>query len=156
ARQLLAAGQLEQAEALCRQALLSSPDHSDVLQMLAQVAAQRGDPARAIVFLERAAGTPNPSPEVFGSLCHLYRGAGPHDAARTVGREALRRAGHSARSAFNLAMVHVEGREFDDATMCLLHALALDPNFAPARLELGHTLLRKGEFKPGWVEYEWR
>ncbi len=156
ARQLAAAGQLDQAEGLCRQALLAAPDHADVLQTLAHIASQRGEGARAIVFLERAAGTPNPSGDVFGSLCHLYRAQGRYDEARNSGREAMRRPGHSARSAFNLAMVHVDSREFDEATTCLLHALALDPNYAPARLELGHVLLRMGEFKAGWLEYEWR
>jgi len=68
----------------------------------------------------------------------------------------MHRPGHSARAAFNLAMVHVETLEFDEATTCLLHALAIEPNYAPARLELGHLLLRKGEFQPGWLEYEWR
>jgi Tfp pilus assembly protein PilF len=156
ARQLMAAGQLDQADALCREALLAAPDDGDILHALAQVAAQRGDPARAIALLERAAGTRNPSPEVFGLLCQLYRMNGRHDEARRAGREALRRAGHGARAAFNLAMVHVEAREFEDATTCLLHALAIDANFPPARLELGHTLLRTGEFKAGWLEYEWR
>ena len=156
ARQFLAAGQLDQADALCREALQAAPDHADVLHVLGQVAAQRGEHARAISLLERAAGAPNPSAEVFGFLCQLYRVTGRQDMARKAGREALRRSGHGARSAFNLAMVHVDAREFDDATTCLLHALALDANFAPARLELGHTLLRRGEFKAGWVEYEWR
>src|SRR5581483_5062399 len=155
-RQLLSAGQLDQAEAVCRQALLSAPDHPDLLQMLAQVAAQRGDIPRAIVFLERAIGVPGASAEAFGALCHLYRMVGRHDEARKVGRECMHRPGHSARAAFNLAMVHVETREFDEATTCLLHALAIEPNYAPARLELGHLLLRKGEFQPGWLEYEWR
>jgi len=156
ARQLLASGQPDQAEALCRQALLAVPDQPDVLHALATISAQRGEIARAVVFLERAAGSPNASPEVFGFLCQLYRTLGRHDEARRAGREALRRPGHSARAAFNLAMVHVESKEFDEAATCLLHALALDPNFPPARLELGHLLLRNGEFKAGWLEYEWR
>jgi Flp pilus assembly protein TadD len=133
-RQLLAAGQLDQAETLCRQALVAAPDNGEILHALATIAAQRGDVARAVVFLERAAGTPNPPAEVFGFLCQLYRSLGRHDEAGRAGREALRRPGHSARSAFNLAMVQVESKEFEEATTCLLHALALDPNFAPARL----------------------
>ena len=156
ARQLVAAGQLDQADALCRQALLAAPDHGEILYTLATIAAQRGDVARATVLLERAAGSPSASPEVFGFLCQLYRVLGRQEEARRAGREALRRPGHSARSAFNLAMVQVESREFEEATTCLLHSLALDPNFPPARLELGHLLLRKGEFKAGWLEYEWR
>jgi hypothetical protein len=156
ARQLAAAGQLDQADAICRQALLAAPDHGDVLHALATIAVQRGDGARAIVFLERAAANPAGSPEIFGSLCHLYRLQGRYDDARKMGQEALRRPGHSARSAFNLAMVLVESREFEEATTVLLHTLALDPEFAPARLELGHILLRNGEFKAGWLEYEWR
>jgi Tfp pilus assembly protein PilF len=156
ARQLFAAGQLDQADALCRQTLLAAPDHGELLQMLANIATRRGEVARAIVLLERAAISPNASPEVFGALCRLYRVHGRLDDARTAGREAMRRPGHSASSAFNLAMVHVESREFEDAATHLLHALAIDPNFAAARLELGHVLLRNGEFKAGWLEYEWR
>jgi hypothetical protein len=156
ARKLAAAGQLDQAEAVCRQALQATPDNGDILHTLASIASQRGEVARAIVFLERAAGTPTASPEIFGFLCQLYRLDGRLDEARSAGHEALRRPGHSARAAFNLAMVHVDFREFEEAATCLLHALALEPNFPPARLELGHLLLRKGEFKAGWLEYEWR
>ncbi|HKF70327.1 MAG TPA: tetratricopeptide repeat protein [Stellaceae bacterium] len=156
ARQLMAAGQFDQADALCRQALLSAPDHGDVLVMLAQVAERRGDSSRAIMFLERAAGTPNSSADVFGLLCHHYRSQGRYDDARKAGREAMRRPSHTARSAFNLAMVHADSREFDEAITCQLHALTIDPNFPPAHLELGHLLLRNGEFKAGWLEYEWR
>ena len=156
ARQLVAAGQLDQADAVCRQALLTAPDHGEILHTLATIATQRGELARAIVFLERAVGARTASPDVYGLLCQLYRIDGRTDDARRAGQEALRRPGHSARTAFNLAMVHVEARDFDDAATCLLHSLALDPNFPPARLELGHLLLRKGEFKAGWLEYEWR
>jgi Tfp pilus assembly protein PilF len=156
ARQLVAAGQLDQADAVCRQALLTAPDHGEILHTLATIATQRGELARAIVFLERAVGARTASPDVYGLLCQLYRIDGRTDDARRAGQEALRRPGHSARTAFNLAMVHVEARDFDEAATCLLHSLALDPNFPPARLELGHLLLRKGEFKAGWLEYEWR
>jgi len=156
ARQLIRAGNPGEADSLCRQLLIATPDHPDILHVLGTIALQKGEPARAIVLLERAALDPGASPEVYGFLCQLYRGEGRMGEALAAGREALKRRGHSPRAAFNLAAVHVESKEFDEATNCLLHALALDPNFAPARLELGHLLLRKGEFKAGWMEYEWR
>src|SRR5579885_1038900 len=154
ARQVLAAGQLDQAETLFRQALSLAPDQPEILHALANIASQRGDIARAAVFLERAAGSPTASPEIFGFLCQVYRVQGRLNAALAAGMEAMRRV--RARAAFNLGMAQVEARAFEEATNSLLHALALDPNFAPARLELGHLLLRNGEFKAGWIEYEWR
>ena len=42
------------------------------------------------------------------------------------------------------------------AATCYMRALALDPNSAPAHFALGMALLAQGEFKPGWIEYEWR
>lgn len=47
-----------------------------------------------------------------------------------------------------------QGRD-EDAIICLFRALTLAPDYALARLHLGEILLRRGEYLPGWKEFEW-
>ena len=47
-------------------------------------------------------------------------------------------------------------RQYAAAAAANLRALAIDPNSAPAHFALGMALLAQGEFRPGWIEYEWR
>jgi hypothetical protein len=154
-RELVGLGELAEADKLCRQVLRAVPDDPEILLSLARFASEHGERPRATVLLEQAARTGRASSEAYSFLCHLYRLDGWMDEARAAGREALKLPGLTANVPFNLALVHLQCHEFDEAAICLLHALSLGTDFVPAHVELGHLLLRKGEFKPGWVEHAW-
>jgi tetratricopeptide (TPR) repeat protein len=154
-RQLIGSGQVAEADMMCRHVLRVVPDDPEMLLSLAKVADERGERPRAILLLEQSAGTGRASWEVYNLLCHLYRLDERPNEARVAGHAALGLPGVMPVAPLNLARVYLDRHEFDEAAVCLLHALALDPDYAPARVELGHLLLRKGEFTPGWADYAW-
>lgn len=49
-----------------------------------------------------------------------------------------------------------DDHKYDDAVKCMLKALTFGPQIPEIHLELGLFLLRRGEFGPGLLEYEWR
>ena len=44
----------------------------------------------------------------------------------------------------------------DDSIASFREAIALQPDFGEARFALGQTLLMRGDYAEGWVEYDWR
>jgi len=48
------AGRLQQAETICRQILVSRPDHPDALHLLGMIALQTGNHETAVKLIERA------------------------------------------------------------------------------------------------------
>lgn len=60
------------------------------------------------------------------------------------------------RALYEEGLAHTRRQQHAAAAACFLRALAIDPNSAPAHFNLGMALLAQGDFKPGWIEYEWR
>jgi tetratricopeptide (TPR) repeat protein len=60
------------------------------------------------------------------------------------------------RAIYEEGLAHTKRQQHAAAAACFLRALALDPQSAPAHFNLGMALLAQGEFKSGWIEYEWR
>ncbi|AGY59087.1 tetratricopeptide repeat protein [Gloeobacter kilaueensis] len=56
----------------------------------------------------------------------------------------------------NLGAVYRRWGKAWEAAAHYRQALALQPNFAEAHYNLALVLLQLGQFKPGWIEYEWR
>lgn len=111
---------------------------------------------QAILLLERAAQDANAPMDGLVQLVALYRLEDRLDEALIAGLNAVERYARLPGPFFALGMVHVERAEFDQAIGCFLRALARNPDFPAAHLELGHILLLRGEFAAGWREYEWR
>ncbi len=78
------------------------------------------------------------------------------DDALTAGRRALALGQNRTAALVNLGKVHVDRDELDTAMEHFLAALALDPDDANAHLGEAQILLARGEWRPGWIEYEWR
>ncbi|MGH7125469.1 MAG: tetratricopeptide repeat protein [Stellaceae bacterium] len=156
ARELMKAGRAGEAEAICRGILQSRPEDAPALHLLGVLAHRRGDNRAALALVERAASRPEAPGDCFVTLTQIHQLEGRLDQALTAGREAVRRRPGAPQALFSLGAVHVERAELADAAMCFRQALSLDPNFAPAHLELGHILLLTGDFQAGWIEYQWR
>jgi tetratricopeptide (TPR) repeat protein len=156
ARELLKAGRAGEAEAICRSVLQTRPEDASALHLLGILTHRRGDTRAGIELIERAAGRPDAPSGCFTTLAHLYALDGRLDQALSAGRIAVQRSPDAPQAIFNLGAIHFERGELDDAAACFRQAQRLDPNFGPAHLELGHILLLTGDFRAGWIEYEWR
>jgi len=156
ARELLKAGRTGEAEAICRGVLQIRPEDAQALYLLGLLAHRRGDTRAGIELIERAAGRPEAPSGCLTTLAHLYALVGRLDQALNAGRIGVQRQPDAPQPIFNLGAIHFERGELGDAAACFRQAQRLDPNFAPAHLELGHILLLIGDFRAGWIEYEWR
>jgi len=154
--QLIQSNQLAEADRICRQLLRTGPDDPEILLSLARFAAKNGEDQRATLLLEQAVATGLAGPGIYTFLCNLYRHDDRFAEALEMGRKAVTLPGVAEGAPFHLALVHRDLHQFDEAAHYLLEALALNSNYADARLELAHLLLRKGDFEAGWIEYEWR
>ena len=134
------AGDLEAAERGYRAILEECPDHIDALHMSGMVAYQRGDHARAIALIERAAGLGRPNASIYTNLGTVYTAAGRATDAIEVLRRAisidpaLALAYNSLGNACRSAGMKVEAEE------AYRKAIELAPSLADAHANLGGLL----------------
>ncbi|MGN7610512.1 tetratricopeptide repeat protein [Magnetococcales bacterium HHB-1] len=96
----------------------------------------------------------NPLPQI--NLGSVYHGKGFYCQAENCYRKALFLDSSHAMAHVNLASVYMDLRRYGEARQLLDRALALDPEYGEAHLHLSFCLLREGNLKRGWREYEWR
>jgi hypothetical protein len=138
------------------EALGRFPEQPLLLRLLGVLAVRGGEIESAIELFERALRREGAPPDCRTQLAQLYRQAGRLDEAMAAGRLAFEAQPRSPAPAFALALACVERGELEDAAQWFIRAITIDPEFAAAHLELGHLLLRRGEFRAGWSEAEWR
>lgn len=145
-----------EAAGICNDVLALAPEHPGALALLGVVSAHTGQPERAIELLERAIRRNANVPGWHANLCSLYRIMNRMQEALAAGQQAVKLAPESPDNLVNLSLVFTDLDERDRSVACLLRALGLNPSHADARLALAQNLLARGEFEPGWLEYEWR
>lgn len=89
-------------------------------------------------------------------LCDAYHALGRYDEALAAARRGVILTRNDLYSHFNLALVHYDRLQLDDAIRCAEKALTLDPEFALAHFHIAAASLLKGDFARGWEEYRWR
>lgn len=144
-----------EAIGICEDALEATPDHPAALALLGAIHGQRGTIEAGIPLLERACARQGGVANWWVNLSGLYRMQCRMEPALATARRAVQLQA-SAVSLFNLAKVHMDRGEHDEAVTFFLAALARDPDHAEAHLGLGQVLLMRGQMRPGWIEYEWR
>jgi hypothetical protein len=145
-----------EAAGICNDVLATAPDNAPALALLGMVAAHTNDPERGIALLERAVTARPGVATWYANLSALYRMVYRMQDALRVGQEAIRLDPQNADHLVNLSLVFTDVDDREHAVACLLRALGLKPDHADGHLALGQNLLAKGDFEPGWLEYEWR
>jgi Tfp pilus assembly protein PilF len=156
AEQAAAQKRFNEAVGICRDILDSHPHCAPAYAVWGAIEAHRGALADAATLLERAVGMDATNAAWHGNLSGIYRMQYRLDEALTAAREAARLAPMQARNLVNLAKVLVDVGKRDDAMACFMSALVREPDNAEAHLGIGQILLAEGDFRPGWLEYEWR
>jgi tetratricopeptide (TPR) repeat protein len=148
------AGEVRQAEHLCRRVLAVAPGHADALHLLGLMAHAHGQPDQAIEFLTRACAAPG-APALFHSnlaeMCRQRRRLGDAEAA---GRRAVAADPNLAQAWNNLGIVLQERGKLDEGLDCLTRALALNPDSADGHGNLGNTLKKLGRLEEAVLAYE--
>ena len=134
------AGRLDQAASLYEVVLAGQPLHPDALHYLGVVAHQRGDYARAVELMGRAALLKPDDAACQCNLVEAYRGLGQLDEAEAHCRSALALRPRYPEALLNLAVVLFERRRFEEAEERCRSALSLREDFAPAALTLADVL----------------
>jgi len=145
-----------EAEGICRDVLSSDARNADAWALWGSIAVRQGRLDQAISLIERALSIRPDDVACLGDLSELYRMAYRSDDALAVASKALRIGPPTALAWVRLAKIQVDRDALDDALQAYLAGLAVDPKNANAHLGIGQILLARGDFRPGWIEYEWR
>ena len=147
---------IDEAERICQRLLVERPGNPGALALLGVVAGHRGDAENAVDLIERALKQQPRVAPWYANLCVLYRSLRRVEDAVAAGERALNLAPDDVKNLINLSLALAELGNQERSDACLLRAIGLDPMNAEAHFALGEMLLARGEFAPGWLEYEWR
>ncbi len=110
----------------------------------------------AIPWLERACAAEPENVVWLSQLADACRKTNRFDRALETALAACRSNARRAEDLVMLARVLADRGQWEEAKAAYLNALAMDPDNARAHFGLAQALLAHGEFRPGWIEYEWR
>ncbi len=149
-------GHNAEAELALKTALRIDPSHSPSLYDFAVMLQQRGDLAAAsAIYLDLAAQGAARFDATFNRGVTLYR-MGNLLAAERWFHAAAQIDPTSPKPVINLGMIYRNWGFVKEAVACQENAVALAPTNAEAHWNLANALLVSGDFKRGFVEYEWR
>ncbi len=149
-------GRTEAAASLLAHMLAAAPQQADALHLAGIVAFRQGRHQQALEHMQAAIAHGVDTPLYLRNICEVYRSLGRLDEALASARQAAVLAPSDPLCLHNLAIIHYERCEIDDCLACARAALAIDATLPGAHFELAEALLLRGEFAPGWEEYEWR
>lgn len=145
-----------EASGICDDVLARHPQHPFALALLGIIAGLKGDPERAVELLGNAVRQRPGVASWHANYASVCRMTNRTEEALAHGHEAVRLEADSPDHLVNLSLILVDADDRERATACLLRAIGLKHDHADAHLALAQALLARGEFEPGWLEYEWR
>src|SRR5262245_9166155 len=154
AQEFYAQNRLGEAEHVAKAIIAKRPGHIIAVQILAGVAEKRGDAERAIALLQSSLSGMNGDALTLMNLCRIFRMHGRLAESREAGERAVA-FGTVPEAFIDLADTYTALGDTERAHVLFEGAIARNPNLARAHMGLAQSLLRKGEFRPGWVSYEW-
>ena len=150
------AGRHGEAAALLEAILDVAPNQQDALHLSGVLAFRNNDLLAAVRLMERAVAVDAGSALFWRNLCSLYERTGRLQEAMHAGRRAIELDPGDAHAQHNLGVACFRLLLTDEAVACARRAIELDPTLPAAHFALAEALLARGEFTPGWEEYEWR
>jgi hypothetical protein len=153
-------GRCGEAAGICDDLLRSTgvpdPVRSEARKLREAAIERLGKVAHTIELLEAATQASPGNADLLGILSEVYRIAGRLDDALSVATEVVGlRPGHGP-SLMALARIQADRCEEAAAAETFLAASVAEPSNAGAHFGLAQMLLHLGDYRAGWVEYEWR
>ncbi|MEO8627574.1 MAG: tetratricopeptide repeat protein [Betaproteobacteria bacterium] len=139
------AGRLPAAEQAYRQILAIEPDHVDALHLVGVVLHQLGKSGLAIDYIERAIALQPHAADPHYNLGLAHQALNQFELASARFRDALHLDPNANTSAhYHLANALAEQSKFDEAVVCYLRAVELEPNNTSAWINHGRALISLG------------
>ncbi len=149
-------GDLEEAVRGYVRALALDPKAADIYNNLGVALRAQGKGEAAVVCYKRSLslrpGDAGANSNMGNALCELGR----LDAAEESLLKALELSPDLPGLHYNLGLVLRNKGQSEDSLACFNRALEINPNFVDCRWDRALGLLRRGDYGPGFREYEWR
>ncbi len=158
ARALLAAQAKRPHEAMgiCRDVLAQAPQTAGAFGLLGGLLGRMGQVAEAIDCLQQALRRQPGVASWHGNLSALFRNEGRLDESLAEAQQAARLQPEAASHHLEVGLTCLAMAQHEAAADAFLAAIRREEDNANAHMALGELLLALGEYRPGWVEYEWR
>jgi tetratricopeptide (TPR) repeat protein len=144
AADLLKVGKLDEAEAAFNDILAKNPSVPEAHYNLAMIAAQRKNPAAALVEYQKAIDLRPGYSEAWAALARTYQESGQKDKAVEVLQDAAAKNEGDAVIQFNLGVQLLNAQRGDEAEAAFKKAATLDPSNSEVEFYLGTLAVQKG------------
>jgi protein O-GlcNAc transferase len=148
------AGDLHQAELICRKILKKQPKNFDALHILGVISYRSGNYDLATKYIERALNVKADIPDAYINLGAVFRAKGQLDGAIACYQKALRLNANIPDLHNNLGNAFREKGQLDEAMLCYRKALELNPTHASSYYNLGNILEEKGQLDEAITCYQ--
>jgi tetratricopeptide (TPR) repeat protein len=149
-------GHLDEAGKLLNYMLAVAPNQPDALHMSGIVDFRQGRQEEALAKMERAIAHGVDIALYLRNICEVYRTLNRLDDAVVAAKRAVALSPSDPLCLHNMAVIHYERVEIDESIACAERALLMSPDLPGAHFARAEALLIKGDWAPGWEEYEWR
>jgi tetratricopeptide (TPR) repeat protein len=147
---------LDDAIAAHRQAIALRPNFAEAQSNLAAALKDNGLLDDAIAAYRQAIFLRPNYAEAHTNLGNALKDKGRLEEAIAACRQVVALYPNSPEAHSNLGTALQDHGLLDDAGAAYRQAIALNPNLAEAHYNLSLLFLARGDFPPGWEEYEWR
>lgn len=133
------AGQMGEAEAICRRILAIQPNHAAALHLLGMLACQAGQLGAAVDLIRQSIRLAPDSLEAHTNLGVVLNRLGRYDEAVAAHRQAIQLNPQSADAHYNLGVALRNGGQTRQSIAAFRQAVRLRPDFADAYNNLGNA-----------------
>jgi protein O-GlcNAc transferase len=148
------AGNLKQAELLCRKILKKQPDNVDILRLLGVLCYQLKNHSSAMDYFKKTIQIDPNDVFAYYNLGILAHEKGHLDEAITYYEKAMQLNPNIADVNYNLGIAFQQKEEFAKAAAYYQKALQLNPRYADAYYNLGTILVQQGALNEGLTLYD--
>jgi protein O-GlcNAc transferase len=152
--ELSQAGDLKQAESVCREIVKKQPDNTDALHLLGVLSYQLGNYDSAIEYLSKVLRYIPANAYVHYNLGNAFKDKKLFHKAIASYQKALQINPNLFEAYHNLGMVFQTENQLDEAIICYQKALELNPNLADAYYNLGIISQDKGQLDEAIAFYQ--
>ena len=149
-------GKLEEAIACFEKFLLLNPNSADALNNLGNSFQRLGKFDEGIACFQKALTLEPNNALILNNLGTAFQTVGKLEEALACYQKALSLEPNDAMAHSNLGVFFMEQHQFEKAMACYNKALEIDPDYVDFHRNRAGLLLRLGDYKRGFAEYEWR